>query len=191
MRTTKIGHLFRTLIDKKNDQNHLRMIFCHGVGDVMQQRCLARARWGDNQTALSHSERRHQIHDPRRVTVRNRLELDSLVWIDRGQFLEWRQPLIYGRFLAIDLQELHQLRAAAAAPGFAVDPHPVAQAETANDFGGYKNILRGLHEVALGIAQETETFARDLDDPFTEFRLGLNLFATFGNSLPAFTRLPV
>jgi hypothetical protein len=41
-----------------------------------------------------------------------------------------------------------------------------------------------LHEVALRIAQEAETLARDFNDTFTKFRFGLNLFATFGSSLP-------
>src|SRR5262249_10754320 len=167
------------------------MIFCHCVGNVMQQRCLPSARRRDNQTALPHSERRHQIHDPRRVTVWHRLELDSLVRIDRRQFLEWRQTLIFRGFFAIDLQQLDQLRAATATTRFAVNPHPITQAKTPNNFGGYKNILWRLHEVALRIAQEPETFARDFDDAFAKFRLGLNLFPTFTSSVCSLSWLPV
>jgi hypothetical protein len=40
-----------------------------------------------------------------------------------------------------------------------------------------------LHEVALRVTQEPETFARNFDDTFAEFRLGLNWFATFGTNL--------
>ena len=83
------------------------------------------------------------------------------------------------------------MRTAAAAPRFSVNPHPITQAETANNFGSYKNVLRRLHEVALRIAQEAKTFARDFDDTFAEFGLRLNLFATFGNSLSSLTGLPV
>src|SRR4030095_7917713 len=125
----------------------------------MKQGCLASARRRDNQTALPHSERRHQIHDPRRVTIRHCLKLDSFVRIDRRQFLEWRQALILRRLLAIDLQQLDQLRSPAAAPRLAINPHPLAQAKTTNNLRGYKNILRRLHEVALRVAQEAETFA--------------------------------
>jgi hypothetical protein len=183
MRTTKVGHLFRALIDKQNDQNDLGMIFGHRLGDMMQQGGLAGARRGDNQTALPHSERRHQIHDPSRVTVRHRFELDSFVRIDRGQLFKRCQTLIFGRLFTVDLEQLHQLRAAAPAPGFTVNPHAIAQAETTHNLGSYKNILRRLHEVTLRIAQESKTLARDFDDAFAEFRFGLNLFAPFGTGL--------
>ena len=83
-RAPKIRHFFRTFVDEENDQLHLRMILDDRVGDVMQQRRLAGAGRRDNQTALSHSERRHQIHDARRVTIRHGLELDAPVRIDRG-----------------------------------------------------------------------------------------------------------
>ena len=59
MRTTEIRDFFRTLIDKEDDQLDLRMILGDGVGDMMKQRRLASARWGDNQTALTHPQRRH------------------------------------------------------------------------------------------------------------------------------------
>ena len=70
MRPTKISHFFGTFIDQKNNELHLRMILGDRFRDVMQQRCLACARRRDNQTALAHSQRRHQIHDPRGVTIR-------------------------------------------------------------------------------------------------------------------------
>ena len=84
MRPAKIGHFFRALINQENDQDHLRVILGDRIGDVMQQSCLACARRRDNQTALAHSQWRHQIHDARGVTVRHRLELDPLVRVDGG-----------------------------------------------------------------------------------------------------------
>ena len=83
MRTPEIGDLFRAFIDKQNDHVHILVIFRDCLGDVMQQRRLAGARRGDNQTALAHTERRHQIHDAGRVTLRRRLQFDALVWINR------------------------------------------------------------------------------------------------------------
>ena len=102
MRSAKIGHFLRAFIDQKNDQDHLRVIFCDRIGDMMQQRCLACARWRDNQTALAHPQRRHQVHDPRRITIRHRLELDFFVRIDGGQFLKWAETLIFRRLFAIN-----------------------------------------------------------------------------------------
>ena len=167
----EIGHFFRPFIDQKNDQIHLRMILRHRVGDVMQQRRLARARRRDDQTALAHAERRHQIHDARGVTIRHRLELDPLVRIDRRQFFERPQALIFGRLFVIDLEQTGQLRTAIAAAGFAVNPHPVTQSKAAHDFRRDENILRRLHEIAFRIAQKSEAFAGNLDDAFAKFRL--------------------
>ena len=159
------------------------MIFCDGICDMVQQRCFASARWCNNQTALAHAQRRHQVHDPRRVTIRHGLELDFFVRIDGGQFFKWADTLIFRRLFAIDREKLHQLWAPAAAPGFAVDPHPVAQGETTDNFRRDENILRRLHKVAFRIAQESEAFARNFNDTFAKLRLCLNLLAVFGLSL--------
>ncbi len=45
------------------------MILRHRIGDVMEQRRLAGARRGDDQTALAHAERGHHVHDARGVTL--------------------------------------------------------------------------------------------------------------------------
>ena len=74
-----IGHFLRPLVDQKDDQFHLRMIFHDGVGDVLKECRLAGARRSDDQTALALAERRHQIHDPRGVTIGRRFQLDPLV----------------------------------------------------------------------------------------------------------------
>ena len=102
----EICHFFRAFVDEENDQLHLRMIFHDRVGDVMEQCGLAGARRRDNQTALAHPERRHQIHDPRRITVGDRLELDLPVRIDRGQLFERAQALILRGILGVDREEL-------------------------------------------------------------------------------------
>src|SRR5438552_8573887 len=167
------------------------MIFGDCLGDVMEQRCLAGARRRDNQTTLTHPERRHQIHDPRRVTIRHGLELDPLVRVDRRQFLKWAETLVFRRLVAVNPEYLYQLRAAVAAPCFTVNPHAVAQSKTANDLWRNENILRRLHEVPLRVAQESETFARYLDDSFAKFRLSLSLLAVFNRSLDAFARLSI
>jgi hypothetical protein len=60
-----------------------------------------------------------------------------------------------------------------------VNPHPITQSETTNEFRRYENILWGLNEVSFRVAQKSETFARDLNDAFAEFRFSLNLLAVF------------
>src|SRR5262249_34437674 len=163
------------------------MILGDRLGDMMQQCRLARPRWRDNQTALAHSQRSHQIHDPRGVTIRDRLELDSLVRIDRGQFFKRAKPLIFRRLLAIDRQQLRQLRATAAASNFAVDPHTVAQSEAAHDFGRDKDVLWRLYKIAFWISQKPEPLTGNFNDALTKFRFALNRLTGFAAALSGFS----
>src|SRR5436309_6148531 len=95
----------------------------------MEQRGLSGARRGNDYTTLALAQRRHQIHDPRGVTVGDRLELDPLVRVDRSQLFERPQSLIFRRFVAVDFVQPDELRTAISATRLAFDPHPVAQAE--------------------------------------------------------------
>ena len=87
-RAPEVGDFFRPFIDQQNDQFHLLVILRDRFGDVMQQSRFAGARRRDDQTALTHPERRHQIHDARRVTVGHGFEFDPLVRVDCGQLFE-------------------------------------------------------------------------------------------------------
>ena len=159
------------------------MIFHDRIGDVLEQRRLAGARRRDDQAALAFAERRHQIHDPRRVTIGHGLELDPLVRIDRGQLFEGPKVLILGRLVVVDLEQTGQLRAAIAAAGLAVDPHPVAELKAPHDFRRDENILRCLDEVAFCVAQEAKALAGNLDDAFAELRFAGRLVAILGAAL--------
>jgi hypothetical protein len=68
------------------------MIFDDRIGDMMQQGGFAGAWRRNDQAALSHAQRRHQIHDSRRIAIRDSLELDPSIWIDRRQLFKWSQP---------------------------------------------------------------------------------------------------
>ena len=166
----KIGDFLRPLIHQKNDELHLRVILGHGVGDVMQQRGFSRARRSDDEPALAHAERRHHIHDARRITLGNGFEFDPLVGIDRGQFFKRNQALILCRLFVVNFIQPHQLRPAIPAARLALNPHSVAQGEAPHDLGRDKNILRRLDEIAFRIAQETEALAGNLDDAFAKFQ---------------------
>src|SRR5262249_19018365 len=110
----------------------------------------------------------------------NCFQLDPFVGINRGQFLEWTQALIFGRVLPIDREQLDQLRATAAATRFAVNPHSVAKGEAAHDFRRDENVLRCLNEITFGVTQKPKAFAGDFDDSFTKFGFALALLA-FGS----------
>src|SRR5437588_350333 len=165
-----------------------RVIFRHRIRDVMQQSGFTSARWRDDQAALAHPERRHQIHNPRGVAVRNGLELDPLVWVDRGQFFKRAETLIFGRILPVDCEKLDQLRAAAATAGFAVNPHSVTQRETAHDFRCHENVLGCLNKVPFRIPEAAEAFTGHLDYTLAVFRLASDLLSPFGCTFQCFGR---
>ena len=106
VRTAEIGDLFGPFIDKQNNDVHVLVIFRNRLGDVMQERRLASAGRGDNQTALTHAERRHQIHDARRVPLRICLKLDPFVRVNRGKLFKRSQTLIFRRFVTVNCQQL-------------------------------------------------------------------------------------
>src|SRR5438067_11791986 len=56
-----------------------------------------------------------------------------------------------------------------------MNPHPITQSEATDNFRRHKNVLRGLHEIALRVPQESKTLARDFDDAVAEFRFALDL----------------
>ena len=153
------------------------MIFHDRIGDVLKQCRLAGARRSDDQTALAFAKRRHQIHDPRGVTIGRRFQLDPLVRVDRRQFFEGPQILVLRRLVIVDLEQPSQLRAAIAAAGLAVDPHSVAELEAPHDFRRDENVLWCLDEVAFRVAQKTKAFAGNLDDAFAVFRFARRLVA--------------
>ena len=93
------------------------------------------------------------------------------VRIDRRQLLKWPQPLVFRRLVVVDLEQLGQLRPAIPAPCFAVNPHPIAQTKTADNFRRDKNVLRGLDKIAFRIAQESKAFARNFNDAVAKLRL--------------------
>ena len=178
----EVGDFLRPFIDQQDDQFHLRMILHDRVGDVMQQRRLAGARRRDDQAALTHAERRHQIHDARGVTIGHRFEFDPLIRVDRRQLFERTKSLIFRRLFVVDLEQPRQLRATIAAPGFAMNPHAVAQRKAAHDFRRDKNILRRLNKIALRVAQKSKAFARNFDDAVAKFRFAFSLSPFWNDS---------
>ena len=183
MRASEIGNFFRAFIDKQNDDVHLLVILRDGFSDMMEQRRFTRARRRDDQAALAHAKRRHQIHDPGRISFRQGLELDPFIGVDGRKFLERPQALIFGGLSSIDREQFRQLRTAIAAPRLAVNPHPVTQTEAPDNFRRDENVLWRLHEVTLRVPQKTKTLAGNFDDAFAELRFSRDLFACFNRIL--------
>ena len=84
-RPLHVGNLLRPLVDQQDDQEHLRVIRAHGIGQRLQQHRLSRPWRRHDQAALPFSNRGEYVHHPRRGVVLGRLEPDPLEWIERGQ----------------------------------------------------------------------------------------------------------
>ena len=81
-------HFLGPLVHQQDDELHLRVVRHDGLADVLEKRRLARAGGGDDQAALALADRRHQVHDARRVAVRHGFELDALFRVDARQLVE-------------------------------------------------------------------------------------------------------
>src|ERR1700736_6095513 len=128
------------------------MIPYNRIRDMLQKRGLSGSRRSHDQSPLSFPDRRHQIHDARRIPVRNGLQANSFQWIDRSKFLEDRQgPILFGIF-GVNQSPLKELRPATAPANFTLDPQAVTQCMLSNYLRCNKDILRRLGVVSLWIS---------------------------------------
>jgi len=186
MRTTKIGHLFRALIDKQNDQNDLRMIFSHCIGKcdaaALSCRCAA-GRQSNRACPIPSGVIKSMIRVV--VTVRHRFELDSFVRIDRGQLFKRSQTLIFGGLFTIDLEQLDQLRGRGSRAGF----HRKSTCHRANRNA---RTISGVTKISCGVCTKLRFASRRNPKPLPEISMmpspnsgfGLNLFAPLRHRPP-------
>lgn len=158
------GDFLRALVHKEDKKFHLRVVFHHGIGDVLKKCRLARAGWCDNEAALTLAHRGDKIDNACREALGNRLELDALVRIDDAEFLKNREVLELLGISAFELGELIHLRAAIAPADFAFDPHAVAETVFTDDLGCDENVVVRLSEIAACFAKEAKTLAADFDN---------------------------
>ena len=167
-----LGDLLGTLVDQKDNELHLGVVLHHGVGDVLEQGGLAGAGRGDDEAALPLSDRRHEIHDTGGEALGDSLELDPLVRADGGQFLEEGDVHELRGIGSLDLGGAEELDATGAAAGLTLDENAVAEVVLADDFRGDEDVVLGRGVGALGLAEESESLAGDLDNPLGVGRLG-------------------
>ena len=80
-RTLHVGDLFWPLVDQQDDQVDLGMVPDDRLRDTLQQHRLTGAGGRDDQTALTLTDRRHQVHDPAGQIRRLALERDPFLRI--------------------------------------------------------------------------------------------------------------
>jgi hypothetical protein len=135
------------------------VVFYHRIRNMLQERGLPRARRSDDESSLTFPDGRHEIHDPRRVTLRYGLKPDSFQRAENGEFIEgWKSAGLFW-ILPVDLGQTVKLRAACAAPGFALKPLAVSKVEFPNHFGGDEDVAGVLNKPSLGVPDESKTFS--------------------------------
>ena len=76
-RTLHIGDFFWTFVDQQYDQEHFRMVFGNGAGDILQQHGFTRTRRRNDECALALTLRADNIDNACRLVLHR--------WIKRVQ----------------------------------------------------------------------------------------------------------
>ena len=159
-----LRNLFGTLVDQQDDELHLGVVFHDGIGDVLKEGGLAGAGRRHDESALALANRRHEIDDARGEALWDGLEFDALVRTNGGQFLEVGDIHVLGWILPLDLGGPEKLDATGTATGLSLDKNAVAQVELSDHLGGDEDVVLGGGVSTLGLAEESEALARDLDN---------------------------
>ena len=83
-----ICDFLRPLIDEKDQDMNLRVIFLNGMCHALQKRCLTCFWRRDDHTSLSLADRRHQIKDPHGHVLFGCFQAEPLIRKDRCQILK-------------------------------------------------------------------------------------------------------
>ncbi len=166
-----VRHFLGALVDQKDNEDNLRVILGHRVGDVLQQDGLARLGRGDNQTALTEPDGVEEVDDAgghlRAVVLQHQLPGR----VEGGQVVE-ENPLPglgAGRVDEVDPVHLLQGEEALAFPRLpngAGDGVAGPQREAAHLARAHVDVVRAGLVVAVRAAQKAETIRQELQDAF-------------------------
>ena len=139
------------------------MVQLDGVGDLLQDHRLARARRGDEQPPLAEADGRQHVDDAQRDVLAAAGEVDLALRVDDGQLVPLGRLVIEVRCHAADGRRHDELRILSASlrrPHLPVHDHAIAHAVLPDKSGRHRGIVgRGLVG-ALRAAQEAVPFAR-------------------------------
>ena len=103
-----IGHFFRTLIHQDHHQVHVRVVHGNRVRNGLQHEGLTRLRRGHNQTTLTLTNRRHQVHHAGAQLLRGGLQAQTLLGIQRSQLREDAAVRCFLNALTVNRLNLNQ-----------------------------------------------------------------------------------
>jgi hypothetical protein len=87
-RALHVGDLLGSLVDEQHDEVDVGVVGGDRVGELLEDRRLARLRRRDDEPALALADRAQQVHDARRRIVIGSLEAQTLFGEERRQLLE-------------------------------------------------------------------------------------------------------
>src|SRR4030095_16328350 len=90
---------------QQDNRRYFRMVLGYGVCNSLQQHGFARSRRGNNQSALTFSQRCYQVDDSGRKIFLSDLHLQHLVWIQRGEIVE--EDLLAGLVGRLEVDRLN------------------------------------------------------------------------------------
>ena len=97
-----IGNLFRTFIDQYDHQVTFRMICGNGICNFFQQHRFTGFWLCNDQSTLSFTDRRKQVHDPGTVTIRSCKQIQLFEREKRCEIIERNTVAYIFRTFAID-----------------------------------------------------------------------------------------
>ncbi len=154
-----VGDLFWPLVDQEHDQVDLGVILGDGVGEILEQNGLARARGGHDQPALALADRTQEVHGPGGQVVRVVLETDPLHRVERREVVEEGLVARLLRRLEVDglnFQEGEVALGVLGRPHLAGDGVAGAEVETADLGGRDVDVVGARQIVVVGGAEESE-----------------------------------
>jgi hypothetical protein len=144
---------------------HVLMILDDRVRDLLEDGGLTGLRRRDDQTALSHADRRHEIDDAHREVALFVLQVQPMLRIARAQVVERDAVLRLVRIVAVDVLDLEEREIALAllrGPHLAEDRVTGAQVEALDLRGTDVDVVGPVQVVPVLRAQEAVAFGQDL-----------------------------
>ena len=174
-RTLHFRHFFRALVHQQHHQVHVGVVGRDGVGNVLHHHGLAALGRGNDQRALTTTDRGDDVDDAACDVLFGldlALELHLFLGEQRRQVLEHHLVLVRFRRVAVDLVQLGQGKVALTILGrahFTFDHVAGVQVEAAHLAGGDVDVVGACGEAGVGAAQKAEAVGQDFQHAVSKY----------------------
>ena len=164
-----VGDLFRAFVDEEDDECDLGVIFADGVCDVLEEVRLAGSGWGDDERALSFSDRREHVKYACGVIFGIVFETEAFLRIERGEVIE--KDLVAGFFGIfevdfVDLKEGEEFFVFVRGTDASIDGVARTEVESFYLSRGDVDVIWAWEVVIIDGAQESVAVRQNLENAF-------------------------